>query len=303
MRRLHAKHLAAGGSNSMIRAIGIGDNVCDKYLHLGRMFPGGQALNFAVQCRMAGCESAYIGVCGSDRTAQHIRFVLNELGVDTAHLRSCDGENGYAIVDLKDGERVFVRSNKGGVLRAHPIELSPDDLDYIASFDAAHTSNNSYIDPQLPLLGTLNTFLSYDFSQSWRDAPRARAVCAWVDAGFFSCSDCADDEARDLLTRAYADGCPISVATRGERGALAYDGVRFHEHRPAALRPLDTLGAGDAFAAGFIMTYVERREGKNFEPGSGEQATAIRAAFERAGALSAKTCKTYGAFGYGVDIE
>lgn len=27
--------------------IGIGDNVCDKYIHLKTMFPGGQALNFA----------------------------------------------------------------------------------------------------------------------------------------------------------------------------------------------------------------------------------------------------------------
>ena len=31
-----------------MKVIGIGDNVCDKYIHLNMMFPGGQALNFAV---------------------------------------------------------------------------------------------------------------------------------------------------------------------------------------------------------------------------------------------------------------
>ena len=39
--------------------IGIGDNVCDKYIHLKTMFPGGQALNFAAYARMLGADAAY----------------------------------------------------------------------------------------------------------------------------------------------------------------------------------------------------------------------------------------------------
>ena len=35
-----------------MKVIGIGDNVCDKYIHLNTMFPGGQALNFAVYAKM-----------------------------------------------------------------------------------------------------------------------------------------------------------------------------------------------------------------------------------------------------------
>ena len=35
-----------------MRVIGIGDNVCDKYEHLKMMFPGGQAMNFAVYAKI-----------------------------------------------------------------------------------------------------------------------------------------------------------------------------------------------------------------------------------------------------------
>ena len=287
----------------MIRAIGIGDNVCDKYLHLGKMFPGGQALNFAVQCSMAGCEAAFVGVGGSDRVARHIRAVLTELGVDISHMRYVQGENGYAVVDLEDGERVFVTSNKGGVLREHPIVLSADDLEYIASFDIAHTSNNGYTDDLLPQLHKLDIFLSYDFSLTWQDAERMCGVCRHIDAGFFSCSDCAESEARDILRRAHGDGCPLAVATMGRRGALVFDGLRFYEHRPVPLEPVDTLGAGDAFAAGFLMTYVEHARKNTLAPGSDAQTAAIGSAFECAARLSARTCMTYGAFGYGVDID
>ena len=44
----------------MVRVIGIGDNVCDKYEHLKTMFPGGQALNFSVYAKLLGADASYI---------------------------------------------------------------------------------------------------------------------------------------------------------------------------------------------------------------------------------------------------
>lgn len=37
-----------------MKVLGIGDNVCDVYVHQKRMYPGGQALNFAVNAKMLG---------------------------------------------------------------------------------------------------------------------------------------------------------------------------------------------------------------------------------------------------------
>lgn len=44
-----------------MKVLGIGDNVCDKYLHLKQMFPGGQALNFSVYAKLLGINSAILG--------------------------------------------------------------------------------------------------------------------------------------------------------------------------------------------------------------------------------------------------
>lgn len=40
----------------MIRVLGIGDNVCDKYLHTRTIYPGGNALNIAVFGKLLGME-------------------------------------------------------------------------------------------------------------------------------------------------------------------------------------------------------------------------------------------------------
>ena len=104
-----------------MRLIGIGDNVCDVYLHLAEMFPGGQALNVAVFAKMQGIDSAYLGVFGDDEVAEHIENTLSEFGVDKSHCRHVRGENGYALVTLIDGDRVFLGSNKGGVAREFPL--------------------------------------------------------------------------------------------------------------------------------------------------------------------------------------
>lgn len=287
----------------MVRAIGIGDSVCDKYLHLGMMFPGGQALNFAVYCRLAGNEAAFIGVNGDDAVGRHLQAVLSELGVDMSHTRQCSGESGYAVVDMKDGERFFVTSNKGGVLRTHPIVLNQDDLDYISSFDLIHTSNNSYMDSQLPALARLPGLLSYDFSRTWNDEARMTEVCRHVDFCFLSCSDMGEDEVRNVLIRAHETGCAFSVATMGKVGALGYDGVGFYEHRPKPVEAIDTLGAGDSFAAGFMMEYADSvGHAAMPEAGSDARRRIVIRSFERGALLSAKTCMTQGAFGYGTTV-
>ena len=64
----------------MIKVIGIGDNVCDQYYPAKIMYPGGQAMNFSVYAKMLGAQSAYLGVFGNDRVAEHIISVLDDRG-------------------------------------------------------------------------------------------------------------------------------------------------------------------------------------------------------------------------------
>ncbi|MFT8343336.1 MAG: PfkB family carbohydrate kinase [Clostridium beijerinckii] len=287
----------------MLKVIGIGDNVCDKYKHIGKMFPGGQALNFAVYCKQHGNLAAYMGVFGNDEVANHIIKILNKLKIDISHSRHYQGENGYAVIDLKDGDRVFITSNKGGMLRSYPIRFSEEDLEYVSEFDIIHTSNNSYIDNELSKLAKLKNKLSYDFSTAWKDEKRTKKICGYIDFGFLSCSDIDINEIKEFAKKMNAWGCGLIVATMGSRGAIAFDGETYFTIKPKLVKAIDTLGAGDSFAAGFLMSYMEKIEKSTVNKKDSEYPVLFKFALESGAKLSAQTCLKMGAFGYECDIE
>ena len=122
---------------SRIKVLGIGDNVCDKYLHIKTIYPGGNALNIAVFAKLFGAEAAYLGTFGDDEVGQHVYSVTKELGLDLSHCRLEHGENGCARVQLVDGDRVFLEGNTGGISRIKPPVLTEIDEQYICGAGAS----------------------------------------------------------------------------------------------------------------------------------------------------------------------
>ena len=125
----------------MMNFLGVGDNVCDVYLHEKTMYPGGQALNLSVYMRRLGARSAYFGLFGNDELAAHVCAALDAEGVDRSRCRTVQAPNGYAMVDLVGGDRHFVGSNKSGPARTQRI-VRAEDMPLLAGFDLIHTSNN-----------------------------------------------------------------------------------------------------------------------------------------------------------------
>lgn len=70
----------------MIKVLGLGDNVVDKYMHIKTMYPGGNALNIAVLARLSGIEVGYLGVFGDVRQRNMFikQFQIWELTFHTA---------------------------------------------------------------------------------------------------------------------------------------------------------------------------------------------------------------------------
>ena len=92
------------------KIIAIGDIVCDKYLSRGKMYPGGQCVNTCVYAKWNGVNSAYLGKYGNDEVAECVQETLKELEIDDTHCRHFQGENGFALVTLKETDRVFLGS-------------------------------------------------------------------------------------------------------------------------------------------------------------------------------------------------
>ena len=287
----------------MVTVLGLGDNVCDIYLHTGVMYPGGQALNFAVYASQLGAKADFMGVFGQDAVAEHIQSTLREKGIGFSHCRSYPGENGFARVTLKDGDRVFMGSNRGGVIQAHPIFLDEADMQYVSGFQLIHTTNNGFTDELLPTLKNTPAFVSYDFSSRWNEEERLVRVCPYVDFGFLSCSDLDDQQTAQLCRKLHGLGCGTVTATRGSLGALTYDGVRFYAQMPDLVEAVDTMGAGDSFASAMLVSILQALEE---QPGQWDQ-EAVRAgilpkAMAQAASFAAHTCLVHGAFGCGIPV-
>lgn len=288
----------------MVKVLGLGDNVCDVYLHTNTMYPGGQAVNFAVYASELGAESAFMGVFGKDAVADHVQKALDVHGVGHSHCRSYEGENGFARVTLVDGDRVFKGSNKGGVIQQHPIYLEKEDLEYADGFDLIHTTNNGFTDGLLPALHEISPFVSYDFSYRWSEEDRVERVCPYIDFAFLSCSDLSDEETEKLCRKLHDKGCGVVTATRGSKGATVYDGHQLYRQLPDYVTPVDTMGAGDSFATAMLVTILKKLEEKTEKSWEAPEVRAeiLPEALKAAAAFSSHTCLVNGAFGDGTQV-
>lgn len=278
-----------------MKFLGIGDNVADKYVNQGVMYPGGNALNFAAYARMLGHESAYLGVFGTDEIASFVKRVLNEMAVDYSHSITLEGENGYADVQLVDGDRTFLGSNKGGV--AKEAQLTVDDLEeaYIRQFDLICSSINSHMDDLLiDICKRFEIPLAYDFSEKGTDELFIKMAPS-LKFAIISCGNISKEKMYKQANFLLEHGCENVIATRGIEGSYFFDGKQEYFQPAQTVEAVDTLGAGDSYLTAMITTYMQLIEENSYE-------VVIETAMKRAADFSAKNCLVEGAFGYGSKI-
>ncbi|MDQ7250524.1 PfkB family carbohydrate kinase [Dongia sedimenti] len=267
-----------------IGLVGIGDNVVDFYVDQGVYYPGGNALNVAVLAHRFGLANcAYIGILGEDEEGAHVQACILAEGLSGKHLRFAKGETGKAKVSLVNGDRVFVDSNKGGVRKRVMLRMDEDDLDLISRLKYVHSSCFSYIEPELPRIRARVQELSYDFSIT-RDMEYFAAVCPLVTLAFLSGSDLSDGDTETFIARIHAMGVPMVCVTQGERGAVFSNGIRILRQGIVPAKLVDTMGAGDAFIAGFLAARVN--------------GASIEDALPHAATFAARACEWPGAFGH-----
>lgn len=269
----------------MKRIAGIGDNTVDIYLHSHLMYPGGNAVNVAVLAQRLGHQCSYIGRLGSDAAGELMLRSLRAEGLDLSHCRVVDGPNAWSKIDLVEGDRVFAGNDKGVSIGWSP---SQSDLEFLSQHDAVHSSIYSRLEHSLePIRGAARLF-SFDFSSEWSPAYLEQVV-PYLDIAFLSAPQQSTPECHVLLERVVALGAQCAVITRGKQGSLAFAGKQIHAQGIIETEVVDTLGAGDAFIAAFLGSYLEGAD--------------LPAALEAGAIYAARNCSVYGAFGHGVRYE
>ncbi len=191
-------------SKYKVNILGFGDNVVDQYEHLKTMYPGGNCVNVCAYALRFGAErSAYMGYFGNDRNAEYVISILEKIGIEMQKCKQLEGENGWARVNLVDGDRVFIGWNDGGIRGKTPYVLDRFDIEYIKQFDVVHSGNYCFTEDELPKIKNAGVKVSFDFSDDSTEEYYSR-ILPYVDYAF--CSFDGDEEALKKHLQMVIDG-------------------------------------------------------------------------------------------------
>ena len=267
-----------------MKLIAVGDNVVDCYLDQKKYYPGGNCVNVAVNARKNGAEEAsYIGIFATDDKAEHIKYALEEEGINFGLSRTAEGISGQPGVALtEDGDRVFVSGAKNTVQRKLKLQLIDEDLDFIKEFDVCHVSCYSSMESELAKLAEVID-ISYDFSNHL-ELDYIEKVAPYIKYAFFSAADLPEEELNWFIERLKGFDFKAAALTRGSEPALFINQHKIFEQKLTKIPVVDTMGAGDSLIGGFLVNYIN--------------GASMEKAIEKATKSAEATCRVYGGFGY-----
>ncbi len=220
---------------------------------------GGSAANAAVALAGFDVDTGLVGSVGDDENGLLARRELDEVGVDLDGLRVVeDAETSvkYLVVD-GDGE-VMVLGNDGANEAVHPADV---DADYVERADHVHlTSQRPETAARIAeLADEAGVTVSFDPGRRLDERDFAAAIDR-TDVLFVN-----DREALEILEEdaTYAESdvdCRVVVVKHGSDGATVHTPDASFDHPGFDVEPVDTTGAGDAFAAGFIAVHLDYPE-------------------------------------------
>jgi fructoselysine 6-kinase len=267
-----------------MKIISVGDNVVDCYIDQQKYYPGGNAVNVAVNSKRYGAvESAYIGIFGDDEPAEHIKKSLKAEGVDYSFSRKVYAPSSRPqVMHNKDGERIFIEGPKDTVQHILRLNLTEKDIKHISKFDICHTSFYSSIEPELEKISKA-CGVSFDFSDEFT-LDYVESISRSVKYAFFSGSGRSDKEINELIQITNNAGIEVVGITLGSNGALFINRGKQYIQSIKPVKVVDTMGAGDSFISGFLTSYIDNDN--------------MSQALDFAADCAAKCCSYYGGFGY-----
>ena len=224
---------------------------------------GGAAANVAAWAAAAGATATFVGRLGDDPLGRRVAAELGELGVDVRVVFDGERATGTCIVLVDpSGERTMIPS--AGANDA-PVELAtlPPTADwlYLSGYALFAAGARQAARDALAAARERSWSIAVDAaSAAPLAAVGADAFVDWLGEDITLFAN--EDEAHVLTGLAEPDAAAGALARRvgqavvklGAAGAIWSDGT--HSCRSAALQVpvVDTTGAGDAFAAGYLGT-------------------------------------------------
>lgn len=238
---------------------------------------GGSAANTIACLAGLGGKGAFIGKVKDDALGKIFAHDINAVGVDFSSKHATDGPStARCLILVTDDAQRTMNTFLGACVNLTPDDIDPD---YIAR--GAVTYLEGYLwDPDHAKEAFLKASMAAHKADRQVSLSLSDAFC--VDRHRKSFQDLVEhhvdilfaneDEIMslyevdtfDAALQCVRDKCSVAALTRGEKGSVVIAGNEIHVVDCEVVENVvDTTGAGDAYAAGFLFGYT-----KNFDMGT-----------------------------------
>ncbi|MFO7735390.1 MAG: adenosine kinase, partial [bacterium] len=225
--------------------------------------PGGCAANTIRGLARMGNSTGFIGKIGKDSYGDIFKKGLKKLDV-TPHLSVSEMKSGCAFTIIPpDKERTFA------TYLGAAFSLSPDDIsrETIKEYDLAHiegylVQNHELVKRIMNICNDTGTTVSLDLA-SFNIVQENLGFLRDITENYVDIIFANEDEAT-----AYADSdisgsvdhlseaCDLCVVKLGSEGSIVASGGKKHVIPPINAEKVDSTGAGDLYAAGFLHEWL-----------------------------------------------
>lgn len=219
-----------------------------------RVSAGGQAANVAAWTVALGGRARFLGKRARDPAGRLLAGELRRRGVELAGPEEEAGTGTVVSLASRDGSRTML-TDRGVAVDFHPDELDPA---WLEGCEWLHVPGYSLV--QAPIRETalaaarLTPRVSVDLSSTAAIEAAGlgefRAALGQLRAEVVFANEAEIDLVGELDARTVA-------VKRGARGALVRRNDTVEERPAVRAHVVDSTGAGDAFAAGFLLSGIE----------------------------------------------
>ena len=229
---------------------------------------GGSAANTVFNAARLGLRTTFLGKLGNDAHALEYLHLYSDAGVDPSRFKQAPLPNARCLVLVTPDAQRTMRTCLAAAMTLGPDEISAADFRGCrhAHIEGYVLFNRALAEAVLATARAAGCTISLDLA-SFEVVEAARD---WLFDQFRRGIDVVfgnEDEIRTLFratgddfaahARALAALGPLAVVKLGSQGALLARGSEFHRVDPVAVTEVvDTNGAGDAFAAGFLAGHL-----------------------------------------------
>ena len=248
-------------------AIGIGLNAIDEIILISKFpkegskiefskhfyLPGGPAASTIVALSRLGLKTKYVGNVGNDKHGQFQLNSLNNEGVEYIGniIEGADTLVAFIIVNDKTGERTCIwRQDPKTTIK--PDQISEDIISSsrVIHLDGRNTEAEIIAAGFAKQMGIPVCLDAETYSGANQLFPLVDYLIASSEF-IYEEMNCQDE--RKALAKLHNDfGCPFVAVTLGDKGSLALCNGVYFETPAFDINVVDTIGAGDAFHAGFL---------------------------------------------------